>query len=79
MSDPDLYRAKEEIEQWKKSDPITLFERQLRDRKVLADSDISRIEADVAAEIEEAVRFAEAAPWEPVEQLLNDVQGPLAP
>jgi pyruvate dehydrogenase E1 component alpha subunit len=77
-ADPDLYRTKQEIEEWKKRDPIVLFERQLRERKLLADSDMTRLEAEVAAELQEAVRFAEAASWEPVEQLLNDVQGPAA-
>jgi pyruvate dehydrogenase E1 component alpha subunit len=78
MADPDLYRTKQEIEEWKGRDPIILFERQLRESKLLADADMTRIEAEVAAEIDEAVRFAEAASWEPIEQLLNDVQGPAA-
>ena len=79
MSDPDLYRTKQEIEEWKKRDPILLFQGQLREWKLLPDSDLARIEAEVAAELDDAVRFAEAAPWESVDQLLNDVQGPAAP
>jgi pyruvate dehydrogenase E1 component alpha subunit/2-oxoisovalerate dehydrogenase E1 component len=35
--------------------------------------DLERIEVAVAEEIEEAVVFAEASPWEPVEHLLRDV------
>jgi TPP-dependent pyruvate/acetoin dehydrogenase alpha subunit len=76
MADPDLYRAKEEIEQWKKRDPITTFEARLRQWGMLDDKDVSRIEAEVAAEIDEAVAFAESAPWEPVENLLRDVHTP---
>jgi TPP-dependent pyruvate/acetoin dehydrogenase alpha subunit len=75
MSDPDLYRTKQEIEEWKKRDPIPLFQSQLKQWKLLAESDTARIEAEVEAEIDEAIRFAEASPWEPIEQLLNDVQG----
>ncbi len=75
MSDPDLYRTKEEIEAWKKRDPILLFESKLREWGLLADVDLNRIEAAVAAEVDEAVRFAEASPWEPAEDLLKDVQG----
>jgi pyruvate dehydrogenase E1 component alpha subunit len=75
MADPDLYRTKEEIEEWKKRDPILLFQTQLKDWKLLVDSDRARIEAEVSAEIDGAVRFAEAGPWEPAGQLLNDVQG----
>jgi len=74
MSDPDLYRTKEEIEEWKKRDPILLYQTRLREWGMLTESDLARVEAEVSAEIEEAVRFAEVSPWEPAENLLNDVQ-----
>jgi len=74
MADPDLYRTKEEIEVWKKRDPIVLFEAKLRQLGLLADPDLARIESEVSAEIEEAVRFAEASPREPIEDLLKDVE-----
>jgi TPP-dependent pyruvate/acetoin dehydrogenase alpha subunit len=77
MSDPDLYRTKEEIEEWKKRDPIPLFESRLRDWGLLTEVDGARIEKEVATEIDEAVRFAEASPFEPVEELLKDVSGPV--
>ena len=77
MSDPDLYRTKEEIEEWKKRDPIPLFESRLREWGLLTQVDGARIENEVAAEIDEAVRFAEASPFEPVEELLKDVSGPV--
>jgi len=74
MSDPDLYRAKQEIEEWKKRDPIVLFQSRLKDAGLLTESEVAGMEAEVGAEIEEAVRFAESSPWEPVEDLLNDVE-----
>ena len=40
---------------------------------MLHDDDIAAIEAEVAAEIDEAVAFAEAGAWEPVEDLTRDV------
>ena len=76
MADPDLYRTKEEVEGWKKRDPITLFENKLKEQGLLSDSDLAAIESEVAAEIEDAVRFAEASPREPVEDLLKDVESP---
>jgi pyruvate dehydrogenase E1 component alpha subunit len=79
MADPDLYREKEEIEQWKKRDPIVLFQQRLRDWKLLTDTDLDGMEAEIAAELDKAVQFAEASPLEPVEDLLKDVQGPAAP
>lgn len=73
MSDPDLYRTKEEIEEWKKRDPISLFQSRLQAWGYLTDSDVARIESEIKAEIDEAVRFAETSPEEPVEDLLKDV------
>lgn len=75
MSDPELYRAKEEVAEWKKRDPITLFVRQLREWSLLADDDLASMESSVNAEIEDAVHFAEASPIEPPENLLRDVGG----
>jgi pyruvate dehydrogenase E1 component alpha subunit len=79
MADPDLYRTKEEIEEWKKRDPIVLFETRLRDSQLLTDSELERIEANVAREMEEAVRFAETSPFESVDDLLKDVGGKVSP
>ena len=79
MSDPDLYRTKEEIEQWKLRDPISLFEARLRAEELLDDAVLADLERDVAAELESAVAFAEAAPWEPVEDLERHVHTPAGP
>jgi TPP-dependent pyruvate/acetoin dehydrogenase alpha subunit len=76
-ADPDLYRSKEEIEQWKKRDPITTFEGRLREWGLVSDADLARVNNAVAEEINEAVKFAEAGPWEPVENLLRDVLTPV--
>jgi pyruvate dehydrogenase E1 component alpha subunit len=72
-ADPDLYRTKEEIELWKKRDPIATLEGRLREWGLLSDGDLRTIENRITGEIDEAVQFAEAGPWEPVENLLRDV------
>ena len=69
MYDPQLYRAKQEVEQWKMRDPIVTFETLLRELALLGDGDLAAIEDDVAAEILKAVEFAEAGTLEPVEDL----------
>ena len=79
MYDPDLYRSREEIEQWKARDPIALLTAVLRERGGLADDDLAALEASVAAEVAAAVAEAEAGAWEPVEDLLRDVHTPVAP
>src|SRR5581483_5242236 len=73
MADPQLYRAKGEIEQWKVNDPISLFEARLRGWDLLTDADRERIEADVTAAVDAAVAVAEAGPWEPLEDLTKYV------
>ena len=73
MYDPERYRTKEEVEEWKHRDPIVTLTARLRDGGVLADADVDEIEAEVAAEIDAAVAFADAAEEEPVEELLRFV------
>lgn len=69
MFDAELYRTKEEVERWKQRDPILLLSRQLLEPGVIDDEDMARLERRVTAEIDEAVAFAEAGTWEPVEDL----------
>ncbi len=76
MYDPELYRKKEEIEQWKERDPITTFEGMMREWKALVSGDLEKAEKQIAAEIDEAVAFAEASAWEPLEDLEKDVSTP---
>jgi pyruvate dehydrogenase E1 component alpha subunit len=76
MYDAELYRTKEEVEEWRKRDPISVLEAALRGQGALSDADLAGLEAAVAAEVRESVAFAEAGPWEPVEDLLRDVHTP---
>ena len=71
MYDPELYRAKEEVERWKQHDPIAGFVE--RAAGVLADADVEEIEREVAAELDAAVAAAEAGALEPVSELLRHV------
>jgi pyruvate dehydrogenase E1 component alpha subunit len=71
--DTELYRPKEEVEAWKQRDPIASFAGLLREQGLLADADMEELEREVAAEIDEAVAFAEASTWEPVADLTRFV------
>jgi pyruvate dehydrogenase E1 component alpha subunit len=73
MFDAQLYRTKEEIESWRPKDPIARFSEWLRTAGTLHPADLDAIERDVATEVAEAVAFAEAGTWEPVENLTRDV------
>jgi pyruvate dehydrogenase E1 component alpha subunit len=69
MFDAQLYRDKAEVESWRPKEPIVRFQRWLETSHMIRPDDLGRMEADVAAEIAEAVAFAETGTWEPVEQL----------
>ncbi len=76
MYDPELYRSKAEVEEWKKKDPIVQLQGWMTSAGFLHPDDLQRIEAAIAAEIDDAVAFAEAGRWEPVEDLCKDVMTP---
>jgi pyruvate dehydrogenase E1 component alpha subunit len=69
MFDAQLYRDKAEVEAWRKKEPIARLRTWLLDNHLIHAEEVARIEGDVDAEIAEAVAFAEAGAWEPVEQL----------
>jgi pyruvate dehydrogenase E1 component alpha subunit len=61
MSDPGLYRTKEEVEEWRRRDPLGRCRQRLVDLG-MQDAALDELEADVRAEIEDAVKFAEDSP-----------------
>jgi pyruvate dehydrogenase E1 component alpha subunit len=73
MYDPELYRSKEEVEQWKQRDPITLFRARLEQDGILGPAEIETLDGEAREATERAVEFAEAGEWEPVADLLKDV------
>ncbi|PQA89392.1 pyruvate dehydrogenase (acetyl-transferring) E1 component subunit alpha [Hyphococcus luteus] len=73
MFDPQLYRSKEEVEEWKERDPIKRLTDWMASANLLHDDDVSKIEAEADKEIADAVAFAEAGQWEPVEHMTADV------
>ncbi|MEX1661884.1 pyruvate dehydrogenase (acetyl-transferring) E1 component subunit alpha [Thioclava sp. 15-R06ZXC-3] len=76
MFDAQLYREKAEVEEWRKKGPIVRFQGWLVENGLIHESDVSEIEKAVQAEIAEAVAFAEAGTWEPLEALTDHVLGP---
>jgi pyruvate dehydrogenase E1 component alpha subunit/2-oxoisovalerate dehydrogenase E1 component len=73
MFDPELYRNKAEVEEWKQRCPIETFTQKLKAEGLLSEEDLTDIERDAAREINEAVAFAEACTWEPLEDLTRFV------
>jgi pyruvate dehydrogenase E1 component alpha subunit len=73
MFDPELYRDKSEVEEWKKRGPIHNFSARLKERGELTEEQFLDIDRAALQEVEAAVAFAEAGTWEPVEELARDV------
>ncbi|MGH7592234.1 MAG: pyruvate dehydrogenase (acetyl-transferring) E1 component subunit alpha [Gemmatimonadales bacterium] len=70
------YRSKEELEASRRRDPIVLLETRMRDLGMLDDAGVRKLEADVAAEVAGAVKFAEESPDPDLGQLWTDVYAP---
>src|SRR5207302_9655812 len=73
MSDPDTYRGKDEIKEWQTRDAILGLGEHLKKQKMLNDQDIQRIDEEVTARVEDAVKFAEESPDPDLKDLYRDV------
>jgi len=75
MRDPAaaVYRTREEVEEWKKSDPIVLLWGRMTRDGIISDGEYKEIDKEINQVIEEAVRYADASPEPPMEELLTDV------
>lgn len=71
--DPATYRPKEEVEEWLKRDPITRFRARLLEMKSLTEEEANKIEQEVAAAVEDAVKFALESPYPAPEEALEHV------
>ncbi|MEP7326421.1 MAG: pyruvate dehydrogenase (acetyl-transferring) E1 component subunit alpha [Gemmatimonadota bacterium] len=78
MSDPihGHYRTKEEVEEHRKRDPITLWSQHVTEQGVMTTAAIKAMDAEVMAEVEDAYKFAEEAPDPAPEELYTDVYAP---
>jgi pyruvate dehydrogenase E1 component alpha subunit len=78
MFDPDLYRDKAEIEEWKKRGPLHTFTDRLKAQRLITEEDFQRLDREIGDEVEAAVAYAESGTWEPVEDLTRDVYTPVS-
>ncbi len=69
MFDTQAYRRREEVDAWRRQDPITRLQRWLLESHLTHAEELAAIDAAIAREIDEAVAFAEAGSTEPVDEL----------
>jgi len=72
VSDPGKYRTKEEVKEYKDKDPINILEKKMINDKIATEDEIKKIKADVKAEIDAAVEFAEKSSFPDPSELYTD-------
>ena len=73
MSDPDTYRGKDEIKEWQTRDAIINLGEHMKTQKMVSDEQLQRIDEEITAQVEEAVKFAEESPEPDPKDLYRDV------
>lgn len=73
ISDPQKYRTKEEVDEYKSKDPIHLVLQTIKENKFATDEEITAIDKRIDNVVEQSVKFAEESPWPDDSELLKDV------
>ena len=73
MADPEEYRTKEEVEEWRAGDPLTTFPKRLTDEGLLSKEDIERMDKEALAVVDAAVEFADGSPFPDLDSLYDDI------
>lgn len=73
ISDPQKYRTKEEVDEYKGKDPITILLRTIKENNFATDDEIAAIDERINGVVDESVKFAEESPWPDDSELLKDV------
>jgi pyruvate dehydrogenase E1 component alpha subunit len=73
ISDPQKYRTKEEVEEYKSKDPITSLLQTISSNKIATEEEIRQINERVDAAVAESVKFAEESPWPDDSEVYKDI------
>jgi len=73
VSDPQKYRSKDEVEDYKNQDPITKVHSTILENKFATIEELNAIDEKIAGIVEASVKFAEESPWPDDSELLKDV------
>ena len=69
----DPYRQNEEVEEWKKRDPIDIHKERLLSQNIATQEELYEMESQVMAQIDEAVEFALQSPYPEPGALFEDM------
>jgi pyruvate dehydrogenase E1 component alpha subunit len=73
VSDPQKYRSKDEVEEYKNQDPITKVAKTILDNKFASEAELKAIDDKISVIVEASVKFAEESPWPDDSEVLKDV------
>jgi pyruvate dehydrogenase E1 component alpha subunit len=73
VSDPQKYRTKDEVEEYKNQDPITKVTKTILENNYASEADLKAIDDKISAIVEASVKFAEESPWPDDSEVLKDV------
>jgi len=73
MADPEEYRSKEEVEEWRTRDPINTFRERVTEDGLLPEGAIDELDTEAQKAIDEAVEFADNSPHPDLASLYDDV------
>ena len=73
VSDPQKYRTKDEVEEYKNQDPITKVANTILINKYATEAELKAIDDKITAIVEGSVKFAEESPWPDDSEVLKDV------
>jgi len=73
MSDPQKYRTKEEVEEYKKRDPIEMVKDKMLKNDMATEEELEAIDAKIKQQVQESVDFAEASPWPDASEIFTDM------
>lgn len=73
ISDPQKYRTKEEVDEYKDRDPITLVKSTILSENFASEEDLKAIDDRIDAVVAQSVKFAEESPWPNDDEVLKDV------
>jgi pyruvate dehydrogenase E1 component alpha subunit len=70
-ADPEVYRTKEEVEEWRQKDPVKVFRDRLLADGVISESDVEELRERIERRVMDAVEFADNSPEPPLESLYD--------
>jgi pyruvate dehydrogenase E1 component alpha subunit len=73
MADPEEYRTKEQVEEWRKRDPINVFKQRVVDEGLISDDDFRSLDEAAVKRVDEAVKFADDSPFPELDSLYDDI------